>query len=110
MNVIPPGEVNLKERWTQVRELSDSFARRWKKEYISSLIPRSKWRSAKPSLGVGDLVVCQDDKLHRDRWLLARVDGIKSPNSIQVRRVMVRFPDGKVLERHHNSLVKLELD
>ena len=110
MNIIPPGEVNLKERWTQVRELSDTFARRWKKEYLSSLIPRSKWKTAKPNLEPGNLVICADEKLHRDSWRLGRVQEVKAPNSVQVRRIMVRFPDGKVLERHHNSLVKLELD
>ena len=109
-NVLPPGDVNLKEKWTLARELSDTFAKRWKKEYLSSLIPRSKWRTAKPNLGPGDLVVVQDDRLQRHQWKVGRITEVKAPNSVQVRRVLVKFPDGKILERHHNSLVKLELD
>ena len=108
--VLPEGEMDPKMRWSMVQTLTKKFADRWKQEYISTLLPRSKWKTAKASLKKDDLVVLQDSGLHRDQWRLGRVTGVKNPNSVQVRGVLVRMPDGKVLERHHNSLVRLELD
>ena len=108
-NVSPPTPVDLKQRWTQVRELYDQFVNRWKEEYLSCLIPRSKWTTEKPNLALNDLCVIKDQS-KRDLWKVGRVVEIKNPNSIQIRRVILKLPDGKKLERHANSLVKLELD
>ena len=83
--------------------------KRWKEEYLSTLIPRSKWTTEKPNLAVDDLVIIKSES-KRDEWKIGRVTEVKNPNSVQVRRVMVRLPDGKTLERHSNCLVKLELD
>ncbi|XP_072313848.1 uncharacterized protein [Eucyclogobius newberryi] len=46
----------LREQWRRVQSLANSFWHRWRKEYLSTLQCRRKWRSKRPNLKQGDVV------------------------------------------------------
>lgn len=65
---IPPDIIDeskglSRRRWLAAQELAQHFWRRWLKEYVPSLIERSKWLQRKKNLQVGDLVLIVDHKL-----------------------------------------------
>ncbi|XP_055955970.1 uncharacterized protein LOC126816200 [Patella vulgata] len=77
-NSLPPGifekkDLYLKRKWKQAQYLSDVFWRRWVKEYLPTLLERSKWNHAKRNICIGDLVLLADDNYPRGQWPLARI-------------------------------------
>ena len=73
----PETEIDLKvaqtERWTLCQALVQSFWKRWSKEYLSQLQASHKWKSAKPNLEVGDVILMKDSSSFQTHWGLARV-------------------------------------
>ena len=71
----PPGnfqraDVYLRKRWRQVQYLTDTFWRRWKKEFLVNLQERNKWPQVNHNSAVGDVVLIQDDNAPRiDQWV-----------------------------------------
>ena len=66
-------DLYLKRRWCQVQYLADQFWKRWSKEYLPLLQPRSKWHWERRNLSVGDIVLLVDDTCSRNAWPLARI-------------------------------------
>ena len=76
----PPGEfqkndIYCRRQWRRVQYLANEFWPRWKKEYLSSLQARQKWKGKSRNLLVGDIVLVKDDQIFtkRNGWPLARV-------------------------------------
>lgn len=92
-------------RWRRIQKLSEEFARRWKKEYISNLIARKKWQRPSRNFVPGDVVVLAEPNTSRYSWPLARVICATPANDGLVRRVKVVTPSGRVLERAVTSVV-----
>lgn len=63
----------IKTRYQLLESLRDSFAKRWKNEYLSELQKRTKWRHPYRDLKEGAMVVFKEDNLPPMRWKLARV-------------------------------------
>ena len=104
----PPGGAGLRYTWRQSRALVDGFWRRWSRDYVSALQARPKWRSAEPSLVVGDVVLMVDEQTRRGDWRTGVV--IATDGAELVRMVSVRTTGGKVFERDRTKLVWLALD
>ena len=104
----PPDAEALKYTWRQSRSLVDAFWRRWRRDYISALQARPKWRSAEKDLVVGDIVLMVDDQCRRGDWRTGMV--IKTRGDDFVRTVVVRTTAGKEFERDRTKVVRLELD
>ncbi|KMQ83668.1 hypothetical protein RF55_19391, partial [Lasius niger] len=60
-------------RWQLVQRLLQQFWSRWSREFLSRLQQRPKWRTTKPNLAVGELVLIKNELLPPLRWKLARV-------------------------------------
>ncbi|XP_067207875.1 uncharacterized protein [Linepithema humile] len=91
-------------RWQHVREMEESFWRRWSQEYLHSLQTRSKWTDAQANARIGELVLLKDKLLPPTQWKLARIvethpgsDGLvrvvtlRTANS-ELRRPIVQTP------------------
>ena len=89
----PETELDLKvsqsDRWTLCQAMVQSFWRRWSKEYRSQLQVRNKWRTARPSLAVGDVVLMKDSSSFQTHWGLARVSKVFPGDDGLVRAVDV---------------------
>ncbi|XP_039746418.1 uncharacterized protein LOC120624126 [Pararge aegeria] len=85
------------DRYARIESIRQQFWRRWQREYISELQQRTKWRTNKDKLHVGDLVILQDDNLAPLHWRMGRVvglfpgpDGISRVAEIKTTRGVVR--------------------
>ena len=95
--------------WKRVRSRVNAFWKAWRRDYLSLLHDRKKWRRTRDDLKNGDVVILVDESTSRSDWKLGRVvDTIDS--GPHVRRVNVRRADGKVLLKDRTKLVKMELD
>lgn len=64
------------DRYARIESIRQHFWRRWQGEYISELQQRTKWRTNKANLHIGDLVILKDDNLAPLHWRMGRVVGL----------------------------------
>ena len=87
----------------------NNFWKVWKKNYLSTLLQRQKWRSTTNNLKMDDLVILVDDLKHRDLWSLGRINDVDEEVS-HVRKVGIRLANGKQTYRDRSKIVLLEVD
>ncbi|XP_073410565.1 uncharacterized protein [Dendrobates tinctorius] len=109
----PPGGFDAKDlykcQWRQVQSFSNTFWDRWCKQYLSTLQPRTKWQSARPNLGTGDLVLVKDCQVHRNQWPLGLVTATFPSKDGNVRKVELRMAKGNELKTFSRLVTKLVL-
>ncbi len=77
------------KQWRQVQCLADRFWSRWKREYLSTLQCRRKWKDALPNLEVGDLVLLRCKESPRNNWPIGLISKTIKGSDGKVRRVEV---------------------
>ncbi|KAK9753060.1 methyltransferase (DUF5641) [Popillia japonica] len=70
--------------------MTQDIRKRWKKEYLSTLQQRSKWKKEHTNLEVGDLVLVTNQST-TDRWPLARVTEIQPGSDGLVRVATIKL-------------------
>jgi len=98
------------KQWKHVQYLADTFRKRWKGEYLSTLQSRRKWTKDKPNINEGDVVLLKDSQAHRNEWLMGLVVKALPSRDTRVRKVEVRVvKDGtaKVFLRPISEIVVL---
>ena len=95
--------------WKRAQSRINSFWCIWKRDYLSMLHSRQKWRKTMENLAVGDLVILADECVDRGQWKLGRVVKTESSDD-HVRRVEVLRSDAKIVLRDRTKIVKLEMD
>ncbi|XP_039617649.1 uncharacterized protein LOC120534260 [Polypterus senegalus] len=90
----PPGDFNTKDlykrHWRQVQCLANVFWDKWRKQYLSTLQPRSKWQSGRPNLKSGDVVLVWNCQSKRNDWPLGLVTKVFPSEDGRVRKVEVK--------------------
>jgi hypothetical protein len=96
-------DTNWRRRWRVAQHLTDQFWKKWLREYVPTLINRSKWHKTERNLAVGDLAVIDDPALPRNLWPLGVVervlpgtDGVVRTVDIRTARGILRRPAVKV--------------
>ena len=107
---IPAGGDHMRAAWREVRRITEEFRIRWKTEYVQSLLSRPKWKKGATPLYEGQLVILTDDQSHRSDWKIGRIVKCISSDLNHGRRYVVQTGDRKEWERHHHSLVPLEME
>ena len=86
------------ERWTLCQQMVQDFWRRWSREYICQMQHQYKWKTRKPNLAVGDIVLLKDKTYFQTNWGLAKViklypgeDGLV--RSVDVKVCKTKIPD-----------------
>ncbi|XP_074657307.1 uncharacterized protein LOC141910513 [Tubulanus polymorphus] len=106
--VISDVAVSHQRRWKQAQTLADHFWQRWRKEYVPTLIRRSKWTRQTRNLEIGDVVLVVDDRCPRSYWKLGRIvdvfpgaDGVVRSAEVKLSTGLLRRPVSKlcVLEK-----------
>lgn len=94
----PLEDIDLKDlyrsQWKQVQSLADSFWKRWRQEYLTTLQPRRKWQAEQASLQVGDVVLLKDKEAKRNQWPTGLVVNTFPGRDSRVRKVEVRVVQG----------------
>ncbi|UYV63170.1 hypothetical protein LAZ67_2003340, partial [Cordylochernes scorpioides] len=98
--------INLSSRWKHIQELKKLFILRWKKEYVINLQKRGKWKSAKPNVKIGDLVLIMEQSISSPSWILGRVSKTFHGPDMLVRTVELRTGKG-LLRRPVNEVAVL---
>ncbi|XP_078309619.1 uncharacterized protein LOC144617995 [Crassostrea virginica] len=55
-------------QWKFVQHLANQFWRKWRREYLQNLQTRTKWKTIRDNVQVGDVVLLKDSSLHQNNW------------------------------------------
>ncbi|KAI5725827.1 hypothetical protein M8J77_020771 [Diaphorina citri] len=81
------------KRWQLVSQANQGFWKRWSRDYINTLVQRSKWTSQRKNLQINDVVLVQGMfQLHR--WPLGRIIEVFPGVDNIVRVVKVKTDNG----------------
>ena len=99
---MPPGvfqrEDNyVRRRWRQVQYLSDTFWKRWVREYLPLLQGRNKWTQPQRNVKVGDVVLVVDPNMPRCSWPMGHVNEVYPDQAGKVRNVQVKTRSSTLL-------------
>lgn len=96
--VFDDSDLFLRKQWRQAQRLADMYWQRWLKEYLPTLVPRTKWHQEQNPLKVGDLVFIADPDWPRNTWPRGIINKVFPGKDGRVRVVEVRTSRG-VLRR-----------
>ncbi|KAL4008122.1 hypothetical protein ACER0C_001974 [Sarotherodon galilaeus] len=82
---VPPAQ------WRRVQYLANVFWGRWRREYLSGLQGRRKWRAPKPNLQIGDAVLLKEGQENRIDWPLGLVTKTFPSQDGRVRKIEVKI-------------------
>lgn len=70
-----PSQTNysLKRIRDEQEKLSKAIWSKWQNEYLSTLLPRTKWLSEKDCFKLGQLVIIKDENLPPANWLMGKI-------------------------------------
>ena len=110
---LPPGRFDdaallSKKRWRHAQVLTNQFWRRWRKEYLPTLMRREKWARPSENFQVGDVVLMADDQAPRGYWPLATITRVTTGEDGCVRSVELRTGGGLTYCRPANKVCFLE--
>lgn len=87
----------LNNAWRNAQQLADNFWKRWRREYLPSLMTCQKWLARGRNLDVGDLVLLVDTNAPRGQWLKGVIeDPLVSADGV-VRQARVKTAQGRFL-------------
>ena len=95
--------------WRRAQSRVNAFWRAWKRDYVTLLHDRSKWKKTQVDMAVGDLVLLVDDNVRRGEWKTGRIIRVSGTQN-HVRKAEVRRADGRVVTKDRTKLILLELD
>ncbi|UYV71832.1 hypothetical protein LAZ67_9000604 [Cordylochernes scorpioides] len=97
--------VQLLPRWKMVQKMVQHLWRQWSTDYIHNLQQRHKWRTPRPNVATGSLVLVREEHVPPAKWIMGRVVENHPGKDGLVRVVSIRTKAG-LLKR---PLVKLAL-
>ena len=100
---------NARSSWQRAQSRVNSFWREFRRDYLSLLHSRPKWRKTSENLKIDDLVIIVDDAVERNQWKMGRMVGTTSSDG-HVRKVELLRADGKIIQRDRRKIVRMELD
>ena len=110
----PPGDYTqttntFGRQWRRVQHLAETFWSRWRREFLPTLQPRTRWHSKKRDLRVGDVVLLNIDA-HRNDWPYGRVISTLPSSDGRVRKARIKTAkngDTQIYSRPVTELILL---
>ena len=103
-NKVPTGDFNLtinsRRRLYFVQRLTDSFWKKWIRDYFHTLRERKVWHDNQRNVQIDDVVIIKDRDAKRSKWKLGVITAAIPGSDGKVRRVRVRYinPSGTPAE------------
>nr|XP_029710301.1 uncharacterized protein LOC109422104 [Aedes albopictus] len=82
--------MNRLDKWQLLHKHTTEIWKRWRDEYVSSLQPRSKWRTTEANVEKDKLVLVKNDNAPPAHWELARIVQLHPDSTGVVRTVTLR--------------------
>lgn len=89
-------DTNLRKQWRWSQTIADAFWQRWLREYLPSLLPRTKWVRETENLREGDLVLVVDELSPRNMWRKGVIEKTFPGKDGRIRIVQIRTAAGVV--------------
>ncbi|XP_074038691.1 uncharacterized protein [Leptinotarsa decemlineata] len=86
-------------RWQMVQRLQQDFWKRWHKEYLHTLLQRSKWLEPSTPIELGTIVLLKEDHNPPMKWTRGRITQLHPGADGITRVVSVRNSQGTILKR-----------
>ena len=106
--VFPPtidtNDFDLRRRWLHVQRISSQIWKRWMKEILPTLGPRSKWIRDGRDYVVGDEVLIIEKDTPRYKWRTGRVRLVHPGRDDRVRVVELDTEDGPLQTSVHRLI------
>lgn len=84
------------QRWKEITHITQCFWRKWSKDYLNTLIQRSKWTKPSRSVKVGDVALIHSDSLPSQMWPMGIIiETLPGPDG-EIRVVKLRTTKGEV--------------
>lgn len=95
-----------RKQWQIAQRLTDVFWSRWLKEYLPTLLPRTRWSTDTEPVKIDDVVLISDIQAPRNSWLKGVVERTFLGADGRVRVAEVRTANGR-LTRPTAKLIQL---
>ncbi|XP_058449014.1 uncharacterized protein LOC131428975 [Malaya genurostris] len=86
---------NRLDRYQQNQEILRRIWKRWSTDYLSGLLPRTKWTHQRDNLSIGTMVLVKEDNLPPLSWWYGRITQIHRSEDDNVRVVTVKTKEGE---------------
>ncbi|XP_028395811.1 uncharacterized protein LOC114519832 [Dendronephthya gigantea] len=86
---------NNRKRFEYTQSLVQQFWTRFQREYLQTLMRRTKWKRKERQFKCGDIVLVVDDNLARGKWNLARVIEVFPGKDGVIRNVKFKTKNGE---------------
>jgi len=106
---LPLTEVNSRKVYQQALISAQTFWTRWLKEYLPTLIQRSKWYFEQKEPKEGELVLSIEDNVSRHQWPLARIVRVIRSEDHRIRSVELQMKGSRYI-RPVTKICRLEDD
>ena len=90
------GQINYRDRWKLLQQITRSFWKRWSNEYFCTLQTRTKWTNQCPNLSEDTLVIIRENNIPPLQWHLGRITRTYPGNDGVVRVAEVRTSKGVI--------------
>ncbi|XP_062582062.1 uncharacterized protein LOC134243851 [Saccostrea cucullata] len=81
-----------RSQWKMVQVMANTFWKRWKAEFLSTIQPRQKWQDSTDNLKDGDVVLLHDKESARGDWPVGIINRVfPSESDGLVRKIEVRI-------------------
>lgn len=100
--------LNRLTRWQRINQLTQHFWNRWRKEYISELQSKVKWRQSSNNIKVGTLVMVHEDNSPPMNWKLGRILKAIPGADGKVRVVLIKT-QSQTIKRAINKICPLPI-
>jgi len=109
-----PSEIDISQenpnglrRWKYVQFLTQTFWKRWHKEYLPQCQIRGKWTAVKRTLKNDDVVIIKEDNAPPTKWKLGVIINVHPGKDGIVRVATVRTATGNEMRRPVVKLCRL---
>lgn len=77
------------------RKMFDHFWKRWKSDYLSSLLPRKKWLKEEENVKIGQVVLLVEEDLSPGQWLMGKICELLPGRDGKIRNVVIEMSKRK---------------
>ncbi|XP_054713574.1 uncharacterized protein LOC129223035 [Uloborus diversus] len=105
---IPVNNLSYSSRWNLVQSMRNGIWKSWKRDYLSTLQSRVKWRMPQPNVREGNIVLLKDSG-PAGSWTMGRVVAVHPGADFKTRVVDIKTNCG-LFRRSISKLVLLPVD